>query len=128
MKYFRHAHLVYAALFALCIVTGVLKLGMRPVSHIILASWLASAVGLMYRERWAWTGSLISMSLMLVVLLVNLVVAIGCQPSHSDWLKDIILLIVLNVLPVILGLVGLLRMRSECWMQKQGTEQMPTTA
>jgi len=61
VKFFRYAHLIYTGFFALCALT-VLRLGSGPGFHlalkVILATWLVSAVGLLFRKRWAWLGSL----------------------------------------------------------------------
>ena len=131
MKYFRHAHLIYVAFFTFCVLT-ILRLGTGAGFHIafgiLLAAWLVSAVGLIFRKQWAWIGSLICISVVWLFLVVNLTVAIRTQPGHTDYLKDIFLLTVFNVLTVTLGLWGLFRMRNDCCLRKEKSTGMPTAA
>lgn len=131
MKCFRHVHLIYAAFFTLCALT-ILRLGTGAGFYIafgiLLAAWLVSAVGLMFRKQWAWIGSLICVSVVWLFLVVNLTASIMTRPGHADYFKDILLLTVFNILTVILGLWGLFRMRNDCCLRKEKSTGMPTTA
>ena len=129
MKYFRYAHLVYAAFFTLCALT-VLRLGSGPGFHIVLkavlAMWLVSAVGLTFRRQWAWFGSVASVALVWLLLALNLAVAIRTDPGHSDYAQELIMFTVFFFLPVTASLFGLWRTRMNFWHQSE-SRGMPAT-
>jgi hypothetical protein len=131
MKYIRQAHLIYAVVFALFNST-VLKLGTGSTFHaalaFVLGLWLLSAVGVMFWKKWAWASSVVCMSLLWLLVAANLTAAIRTHPFHSDWLKDILLVVVLTIFPLTVGLCGLIKTRKQYSEQKPEAIQMPTNA
>jgi len=129
MKYFRHAHLIYAAFFALCALTT-LRLGTGVGFHIVfktlLAAWLFSTMGLIFRKRWAWFGSVTCVALVWLLLAVNLAAAVRTDPGHSDYAQDLSILVLFFFLPVTASLFLLWTSRSEYRNQSTSTG-MPIT-
>lgn len=115
MKYFRYAHLAYAGFFTLCALT-VLRLGSGPgfgiALKVVLAAWLISAIGSVFKTRWGWFGSAGCAFLIWLLLLTNLQALIGTEP-HSDRVQEIVLLTGFLLLPMTLILYGLWKTRRE---------------
>jgi hypothetical protein len=116
MKYFRYAHLIYAGLFLLSTLT-VLRLGTGIGFYVafnaILAVWLVSAVGLVFQKRWGWFGSISTVPVVWLLLLVNVAVALRNDPGQSDYAKDLMILTGVFWLPVTLSLYALWRMKGD---------------
>jgi len=62
-----------------------------------------------------------------LLLVATFIVAIRTDPGHSDYLRDLVILVVLFLLPVTASLYGLWKTRADDSPRLSGTREMPTT-
>jgi hypothetical protein len=120
----RVANLLFALLLALASVYGMANEGSRWdfmsfVLSFITFCWLASALGLFFRKRLAWYGSLLGVGTMVAGSVTLLVVGIALIPTSQDPTEGAGMATIVGVFGLLIFvpvLVGLLRLRRKWFL------------